>query len=46
MIDPQKNAVRTTLTVGGGPLSIASAAGDVWLSNSTDGEIWRVSASQ
>jgi len=46
VIDPQKNAVRTTLTVGGGPLSIASAAGDVWLSNSTDGEIWRVSASQ
>jgi hypothetical protein len=35
-----------TLDVGSGPLSIASSAGDVWLSNSAEGEIWRASASQ
>src|SRR5207244_3530622 len=44
--DRQRNAVRTTLEVGNGPLSIAAAGGDVWISNSNDGELWRVSASQ
>jgi hypothetical protein len=32
--------------VGEGPLSIATAAGDAWISNSNDGDLWRVSASQ
>jgi len=44
IVDPKQNAVRTTLEVGKGPLSIASAAGDVWISNSNDGELWRLSA--
>jgi YVTN family beta-propeller protein len=46
VVDPQRNAVRTTLAVGSGPLSIATAGGDVWVSNSNDGKLWRVSASQ
>jgi hypothetical protein len=46
IIDPAKNAVRTTLTVGKSPLSIATAAGDAWISNSDDGELWRVKTTQ
>jgi hypothetical protein len=38
--------VRTTLAVGKGPLSVALAAGDAWLSNSDDGELWRLSTTQ
>jgi hypothetical protein len=34
--------VRTTLATGESPLSIASAAGDVWISVSDAGEVWRV----
>src|SRR5207248_614041 len=33
IVDPAKNAVRTTASAGKGPLAIAAAAGDVWISN-------------
>ena len=48
IVDPARNAVRTTLTAGTGtgPLSIVAAAGDVWISTSGTGEVWRVAASQ
>jgi hypothetical protein len=46
IVDPTQNAARTTLTTGKGPLSVAAAAGDAWISNSDDGELWRVSTSQ
>jgi YVTN family beta-propeller protein len=42
VIDPARNAVRTTLTVGQGPLAVAEVSGDAWVSNSTDGELWRL----
>ena len=46
IVDPAKNEVRSTLAAGKGPLSIASAAGDVWISVSDAGQIWRVRAVQ
>ncbi len=42
IVDPSRNAVRATLGAGKGPLAIVGAAGDVWLSNSVDGTVWRV----
>jgi YVTN family beta-propeller protein len=42
VIDPATNAVRKTLEVGSGPLAVATGGGDVWLSNSNDGELWRL----
>lgn len=42
VIDPARNAVRATLTVGHGPLAVAEVNGDAWVSNSIDGELWRL----
>ena len=42
IVDPAKDEVRTTLDAGKSPLSIVSAAGDVWISVSDAGQIWRV----
>jgi hypothetical protein len=42
VIDPARNVVSRTLVVGQGPLAVAEVAGDAWISNSTDGEIWRL----
>ena len=46
IVDPATNSVRTTLDVDKGPLSIAPAAGDVWISNSEVGQVWRAPAAQ
>ena len=42
VIDPVTNSVRTTFAVGKSPLAIAESGGDAWLSNSFDGELWRI----
>jgi DNA-binding beta-propeller fold protein YncE len=43
--DRATSSVRRMLRVGHGPLAVAAAAGDVWVSNSNDGQLWRLAPS-
>jgi class 3 adenylate cyclase len=43
-IDPQNNAVEQAIDVGAGPQGLAVSGRDVWVANSLDGTVSRVSA--
>jgi YVTN family beta-propeller protein len=44
IVDPGTSAARATVAVGRGPVAIAEAGGDAWVTAGDDGDLWRLSS--